>query len=59
MNIKKIIMESTNEETVMNFLRDTINGTEWENKVFLAGGAVRDEIMGKTAKDLEIGRAHV
>jgi poly(A) polymerase len=53
MNLKKIIMESTNEETVMKFLRDTINGTEWENKVFLAGGAVRDEIMGKTAKDLD------
>lgn len=53
MKIRNIILESTNEETVMEFLKDTISGTEWENKVFLAGGAVRDEIMGKTAKDLD------
>ena len=53
MKIKNLILESTSEETVMEFLKDTINGTEWENKVFLAGGAVRDEIMGKTAKDLD------
>lgn len=53
MSIKKLILESTNEEVVMEFLKDTIKGTEWENKVFLAGGAVRDEIMGKTAKDLD------
>ena len=53
MKIKNLILESTSEETVMEFLKNTINGTEWENKVFLAGGAVRDEIMGKTAKDLD------
>ena len=46
-------MESTQEEIVLFFLRDTIKGTEWENRVFLAGGAVRDEIMGKKAKDLD------
>jgi putative nucleotidyltransferase with HDIG domain len=53
MNLKKLILESTNEETVMKFLSDIIKGTEYENKVFLAGGAVRDEIMGKSAKDLD------
>jgi putative nucleotidyltransferase with HDIG domain len=53
MDMKKLILESTDEEIVMNFLQKTIQGTEWENKVFLAGGAVRDEIMGKSAKDLD------
>ena len=53
MKIKRLILENTNEEIVMDFLNRTINGTEWENKVFLAGGAVRDEIMGKPAKDLD------
>lgn len=51
--IKNLLLESTQEEVVMKFLKDFINGTEWENKVFLAGGAVRDEIMGKSAKDLD------
>lgn len=53
MSIKKLILESTSEETVMIFLKNVIKGTEWENEVFLAGGAVRDEIMKKTAKDLD------
>jgi putative nucleotidyltransferase with HDIG domain len=53
MNISRLLIESTNEEVVMKFLKNTISNTEWENKVFLAGGAVRDEIMGKSAKDLD------
>jgi putative nucleotidyltransferase with HDIG domain len=53
MNIRSLLIESTNEEVVMKFLKNTISNTEWDNKVFLAGGAVRDEIMGKSAKDLD------
>jgi poly(A) polymerase len=53
MGLKKLIMESTQEEQILLFLKDMIKGTEWENKVFLAGGAVRDEIMGKSSKDLD------
>lgn len=52
MSKKGLIMES-NEEKVLEFLKKTISGTEWENKLFLAGGAVRDEIMGKSPKDLD------
>lgn len=43
----------THEEIVMDSLKTLIKNTEWEGKVFLAGGAVRDEIMGKSVKDLD------
>jgi len=52
MSKNQLIFESTEEE-VLKFLQNLIAGTEWENKVFLAGGAVRDEIMGKPPKDLD------
>ena len=36
------------------FLREMIRGTEWEGKVFAVGGFVRDELMGKAPKDLDV-----
>lgn len=51
--MKKLLLEETEEDIVLNFLREKIKGTAWENKVYLAGGAVRDEIMGKKPKDLD------
>lgn len=53
MGEKQIILEATGEELILTFLQKTIKGTEWENRLFLAGGAVRDEIMGKKPKDLD------
>jgi poly(A) polymerase len=37
-----------------DFIKLQIKGTEWENKVFAVGGAVRDELMGKEPKDLDL-----
>lgn len=43
----------TNEKTVIDFIKKLIENTEWKNRIFLVGGAVRDEIMGNTPKDLD------
>ena len=51
----KINIYNTNiyEETITE-LSKLIKGTQWENKVFLVGGAVRDLIMHKPIKDIDI-----
>jgi putative nucleotidyltransferase with HDIG domain len=46
-------MKYTDEENVLFFMKKLIENTEWNNKVFLVGGAVRDQIMGKKPKDLD------
>ena len=43
----------TQEERILNIVKKTIQGTEWENKVNLVGGAVRDQIMGEPVDDLD------
>lgn len=53
-NIKHLVLEGIKEKAVEEFIRNTIKGTEWEGKVFIAGGYVRDEFMGKDPKDLDL-----
>lgn len=48
-----IQMKYTDEENVLFFMKKLIENTEWNNKVFLVGGGVRDQIMGKKPKDLD------
>lgn len=52
--IKEMIMEGMKEKTLEDFIKTTIRGTEWQGKVFIAGGYVRDEFMGKIPKDLDL-----
>ena len=42
------------EEQALETISKLVKGTEYEGKTFLAGGAVRDEIMGKPLKDIDI-----
>jgi len=43
----------TQEEKILDLVRKTIKGSEWDNRVYLVGGAVRDQIMGKPVDDLD------
>lgn len=50
--IRGLITEGLREKAMEDFLAKIIRGTEWDGKVFIAGGYVRDEYMGKDPKDL-------
>ena len=52
--IKQMIIEGVREKAMEDFLINIIKGTEWQGKVFIAGGYVRDEFMGKDPKDLDL-----
>lgn len=52
--LKKLILEGAKEKALEDFISKSIKGTPWEGKVFIAGGYVRDEFMGKDPKDLDI-----
>ena len=47
-------MDITKEEQVLNYIKDIIKDTEYENHVFLVGGAVRDKLMGNPIKDIDL-----
>jgi poly(A) polymerase len=45
---------TTDHDRIIKILARLVKNTEFEGKVFLAGGAVRDEIMGHPIKDIDI-----
>lgn len=47
-------MNSEISELALKFISSIIKNTEWENKVFLAGGGVRSKIMGMPVKDIDL-----
>jgi len=42
------------EQVALQSIGKLVKGSEYEGKTFLAGGAVRDEIMGQPLKDIDI-----
>ena len=51
----KLLMENrATPKQLVEFLRAQIKGTEWDGKVFAVGGFVRDLLLGKEPKDLDI-----
>jgi poly(A) polymerase len=44
----------TKEQAVLAEIADVIRGTEYEGQVFVAGGFVRDLILGKESKDIDL-----
>jgi len=52
--VKQLIIEGIQEKAAESFIKDTIQNTEFENKVYAVGGYVRDFVLGLDAKDLDI-----
>lgn len=53
-SLKQLILEVTQEMLAVEYLKDLIKGTEFEGTVYIAGGAVRDELMGNPIKDIDL-----
>jgi poly(A) polymerase len=53
-NIKKLIIEGVKEKIAEEYLSNLVRGSEWENFTYIAGGYVRDELIHRDAKDIDI-----
>ena len=47
-------MESIDTETILDILRDATRGTEYDGRLFLVGGFVRDRVLGKPSAKEDI-----
>lgn len=41
-------------QKIINYFRSIITNTEWENKVYVVGGCVRDLLLGLPLKDIDL-----
>lgn len=51
---EQLLMEVTLEEASLEFLKKMVQGGPFRERVYLAGGAVRDMELGKKPKDLDV-----
>lgn len=51
---KTYLQESKNIEDAVQILKDAIHGTKWEYNLYIAGGFVRDSLLGLDPKDIDI-----
>lgn len=51
---QNFINESAVTDEAIRMLRTSVSGTIWDGKLHIAGGFVRDSLMGKESKDIDI-----
>lgn len=49
-----LLMEVAAEQVALDFLKQQIKSSRWSGKVYLAGGAVRDELLNLPIKDIDL-----
>jgi len=49
-----LLLESAAEQAALDYLSRMIRRSRWKGKVYLAGGAVRDELVGLPLKDIDL-----
>jgi len=49
-----LLMEASQDEAALDFLKKMVRNGPFKGKVYLAGGAVRDMIRGEVPKDLDV-----
>jgi tRNA nucleotidyltransferase/poly(A) polymerase len=52
-HVKKLLNEGYEEDVLIEYISNLIKGSLFENKVYIAGGFVRDKLMGKSSKDID------
>lgn len=52
--LKQTLNEGIKENLTIELLKNTIKGSRFEGKAFIAGGFVRDTLLGKDSKDIDI-----
>lgn len=50
----KLLNEASQDEAALDFLKEKVRSSPFANNVYLAGGAVRDMVMGQIPKDLDV-----
>jgi len=52
--LRQLLTEASKEQLALEFLSNVIRNGPYAGKVYLCGGAVRDAVMGKSVKDIDI-----
>jgi hypothetical protein len=52
-HVKKLLNEGYEEDVLIEYISNLIKTTLFENKVYIAGGFVRDKLKGKSSKDID------
>ena len=52
--MEQMLYEGKVEKAAESFLSDMVKKSPWKGKVYIAGGYVRDELLGRDPKDIDI-----